>query len=122
MSKITEWKWFGVAAHLCVSERCLFHMATDVGDYLVSTVGEFYPNMNIPPERGLGKMEDVGCDRKYGTCVFKKLDGSCKCGCELPNREGSECEGVGANDAKTAQDNHMEMCHKYCNAKRGRKP
>lgn len=110
---VKNWKWFGKAAHFICSDRCLFHMATDVGDYMISSVGAYYPNMNRHGE-GLGEMETIGCDRKYETYVFEKNDGNgCECGCDLPAFSLSEIDSLSANDDKTAQANHMKLCLKY---------
>jgi hypothetical protein len=38
------WEWFGNAAHLIVSRDCRFHLATLVGPWLISTVGEYFPD------------------------------------------------------------------------------
>jgi len=37
-----EWKWFGYPGHLCISNRCGFHMCTRVGNYLISTIGHCF--------------------------------------------------------------------------------
>jgi hypothetical protein len=39
----SDWKWFGSAGHLIVGQWCRFHLCTQVGDYYVSTVGEYWP-------------------------------------------------------------------------------
>jgi hypothetical protein len=38
---VHNWKWFGSAAHFICGRWCRFHLATQVGRYLISTVGEF---------------------------------------------------------------------------------
>ena len=41
MTPQSEWKWFGVAAHFIGGISCEFHLATQVGSVLVSTVGQY---------------------------------------------------------------------------------
>ena len=47
MANISEWKWFGCAGHLIVSQWCRFHLCTQVGAFLVSTVGEYWPERAV---------------------------------------------------------------------------
>lgn len=137
---MSEWKWFGNAAHFICSHWCRFHMATQVGPYLVSTVGEFWP------ERGSREIharcrdpkwlaanghllgdafdfaymqrfgyEEVGCGRKYETMVFK-AGKPCRakgCRCGVPAISGSELDFSGYNDAGSATAGHMKLCKKY---------
>lgn len=47
-----EWEWFGTAAHLIVGQDCRFHMATIIGPWLISTVGEWRERQQrLQPER-----------------------------------------------------------------------
>ena len=135
----SKWEWFGNAAHLIVGQWCRFHMATLIGKYLVSTVGEYWPergsreiHAKVADPQWLAKnihrkgddfdheyfkrfgYEEIGCDRKYETFVFKAGE-RCKakgCGCGLPDIDGSELDSLAANDAGTATKNHREMCAK----------
>jgi len=43
MTRRDEWVWMPHAAHLMVGNDCRFHLATYVGGYIVSTVGEYLP-------------------------------------------------------------------------------
>lgn len=137
---MSDWKWFGHAAHLIVSDKCRFHLATKVGKYLVSTVGEYWPerpsreihakvydpkwleeNQHLKGDtfdsaymKRFG-FETVGCDRKYETFVFK-AGAPCTakgCDCGLPSIDGSEIDTLPANDAKTATQNHYKLCKKF---------
>lgn len=132
-----KWKWFGHAGHLCVGRWCRFHLCTDVGKYLVSTVGEYWPlrpvrEIHDPKWLAENKhlmgdafdaaymekfgFEEVGCDRKYETYVFKKTTGKCanlKCLCDMPNVDWSEVDGIGANAAGDAAKNHVKYCKKW---------
>ena len=40
-------KWFGSPGHFICSFDCRFHLCTQVGDYLVSTVGELFFDSDI---------------------------------------------------------------------------
>jgi hypothetical protein len=89
-------KWFGHAGHFILGHRCRFHLCTQVGKYLVSTVGELWHERGsreihariVDPawfdanRHRLGDDFDaayfkrfgydaIGCDRKYETMVFK---------------------------------------------------
>ena len=44
--KKENWKWFGNAGHLCISQYCRFHLCTKIGKYLISTVGEYLPSQS----------------------------------------------------------------------------
>lgn len=117
---IDKWVWFGRPAHFCGAFNCLFHLATDVGDHIVSTVGEYYPRMGKDGAGCVGKMETLGASgHTYETMVFriakKNLDPrNCPCGgCILPDHSPSVVDLVVAKSAIEAQANHMKMCFKY---------
>lgn len=135
-TRIRDWKWFGNAGHFICSRNCQFHLCTQVGKYLVSTVGEFLPEEGVreilAKSRKLdlqGKgderladwmkkngFEDIGCDRKFETMVFlagKPCDRKgCGCGMPLPDN-WSELDFSGYNTVGEATNGHMEMCRKY---------
>jgi len=110
-----KWKWFGNAAHLCVSNWCRFHMAKQVGNHVISTVGEYYPPHKSERECP-DKPTTIGCDRVYETMVFK-VEGECGCGCGLPMTNGSELDFAGYNDPKEAAAGHMQICKKWSRKK-----
>jgi hypothetical protein len=104
-----DWKWFGHAGHLIISARCQFHLTTQVGDYLISTVGDFHPDPLSNPQ----KIDTVGVDRLYETMVFK-IDGYCDCGCGLPHPDTyAEIDFEGYNTPKKANEGHLNFCKKY---------
>jgi hypothetical protein len=132
----SEWRWFGWARHLIVGRDCRFHLATEVGDYLISTVGDYLPDEPIREilakvrgvvlegtgdDRRADYMkkigyEEIGCDRMYETMVFKLSQGPCGCGEGCGAREIAEwCEVdfARANTQREATDAHMELCRKY---------
>lgn len=45
MRRIPEsrWEWYGQPAHFKFSFNCHFHMATVVGEWIISTVGQYLP-------------------------------------------------------------------------------
>ena len=132
-----RWKWFGHSAHFICGRWCRFHLATKIGPWLISTVGEYvHPHHSGASEQteaaGLKENypgEDIGCDCKYETMVF--LAGALflaeapgkepKCGCGLPALySGSEKDFQGYNDAGSATKGHYKMCLKWAK-KKGRK-
>jgi hypothetical protein len=140
MATQSQWKWYGHAGHLIVGQWCRYHLCTLVNGYLVSTVGEYWPerpvreiHAHVHDPKWLAEnqhrrggdfdsaymkrfgFENIGCDRKYETFVFKAGE-PCKsetCGCGLPEINGSELDSLSANDAKTAANNHLILCRKF---------
>lgn len=133
-----QWEWYGNAAHLIVAEWCRFHLATKVGRFLVSTVGEYLPDEGtrdvLARTRGItleGRgdarhadymrkigYEEIGAGRKYETLVFRLGDpvAECECGCGLPRPEDwGEIDADGYNDPKAARAGHLAMCEKWSN-------
>lgn len=131
MAQKSDWRWFGNAAHLIVGQDCRFHLATDVGNYLVSTVGEYLPDSNLrevlAESRGItlegrgdarradwmekAGYEEIGLRRLYETMVFRKGAEECECGCGLPlPSEWTELDSAAANTAAEATANHSKLC------------
>jgi len=46
MSK-ADWIWMPHAGHLCVGHMCRFRLNTFVNGYIVSTVGEYFPDQDV---------------------------------------------------------------------------
>jgi hypothetical protein len=134
-----DWKWYGKAAHFICGDRCQFHMATEIGDYLISTVGEYLPDESVREihckvhgialeGRGDARLQDymtkcgfepIGYQRLYETMVFK-ISRHCNangCNCGMPRFDGSELDFDGYNDSKSATDGHMAMCAKWSKGK-----
>lgn len=130
-----SWTWFGNAGHLCVASHCRFHLCTLVGQWLVSTVGEYVPDSAVREvlasargailqgrgdEREASWMKQVGFDeigygRKYETMVFE-AGAPCVivgCGCGLPAISGSSLDMDGYNDAGSATKGHYALCEKW---------
>ena len=111
-----QWRWFGTAGHHVCRQKCRFHLCTAVGDYLISTIGEYV----ICDVIGDGEQffADVGSGRKYETYVF--LAGApctqedCQCG--LPEIDGVALDTEGYNQRGAATAGHMRMCIKWAKA------
>lgn len=132
-----KWKWFGHAGHFICGQWCRYHLVTQIGPWLISTVGEYVPDEGsreiLAECRGIvleGKgdarladymkkigFEDIGMDRKYETMVFKAGPAcvSETCGCGLPSICGSELDFRGYNVAGDAAKGHMALCLKWAN-------
>lgn len=130
-----DWKWFGHPGHFICAFDCRFHLCTQVGEYLISTVGEYSPDAPVreilASSRGItltgrgGKrvadyknkigFEDIGFDRKYETMVFRagKVCVSKECGCGLPSIDGGDLYFRGYNKAVDAASGHLEACYKF---------
>ncbi len=121
-------------AHLCVAFDCKFHLATVVGDHIISTVGEWFPQEQmlqiIADQKGItitGKgderryqylnkvgFQEIGLNRKYETMVFKATPtGESKC-CPF-EISGPELQIRGYNEPDDATDGHYEMCEQWSN-------
>jgi hypothetical protein len=132
--------WFGNVGHFICGHLCRFHMTTQVGKYLVSTVGEMWPDRGSREiharlhdaewhaannhlkgdEYDAAYMkrfdyQEIGYNRKYETMVFK-AGASCTsktCGCGLPMIDGGELDALTYNDAKAATEGHMKLVQKW---------
>lgn len=113
MSEIPKdkWTWYGTSGHYICAHRCLFHLCTKVGKYLVSTVGE----MPSDPSDTDSSLVEIGIGRKYETMVFR-WKGICKepdCRCGMPFIIPSEIEMLPANQRGDAAKNHYKACLRY---------
>lgn len=134
----SEWEWFGCPGHFICSFDCRFHLCTRVGNFLVSTVGEMFPDAPVREifarTRGIALtgmgderkndymkkigFDDIGYKRKYETMVFRINDKRCEvpdCGCGLPGVSFSELDCDGYNTAGEATNGHMKICEKWAN-------
>lgn len=104
----SEWIWMGHAAHFIGAGECLFQLATRVGDFIISSVGDWRPKGNQTP------CEPLGLERWsfYETYVFPASDYEQPCGCwDLGSL--AEIEGKRFKTGREAQDAHRTMCYKY---------
>lgn len=127
-----QWVWMPHPAHFICSFDCRFHLATKVGDFIVSTVGELFhdePVREITAEvrkirlSGIGDarkndymkkigFEEIGYGRKYETMVFKAAkDVEHPC-CPWKIESGRELDFGGYNKPEDAYAGHLSMCEK----------
>lgn len=132
----SEWKWFGNAGHFICGHYCRFHLCTQVGEYLISTIGEYVPDSLVreilATTRGVrlkgqgddrladwmekAGFEDIGFGRKFETIVFKAGKAcnqeGCDCGFPAPD-DWTELDMEGYNSPGDATRGHYAMCQKY---------
>lgn len=133
-----EWKWHGLPGHFICGDKCQFHLATTVGEYLVSTVGAYLPDAPVrdilAKSRG-NELEGKGDDREadfmkkfgferlgawghYETMVFPWTgtvctDPQCRyganCGTPRPDSYG-DLDGERYDGAAEATAGHYKYC------------
>lgn len=142
MIDASKWKWFGSPGHLIVARDCRFHLCTQVGPHLISTVGEYFPD--APAREILAELhgvrlkgqgdarrhdylskigfEEIGANRKYETMVFRVNRTVCKCGCGAPRvSDWANLDDAGYNDRGSANRGHIKLCMKYAKRTAGGK-
>lgn len=102
-----KWIWYGSPGHFILSHRCVFHLLTEIGKYMVSTVGDMWEEE---------EMKDVWPGAKYETMVFK-ISERCPCGCGTPRHNGREIQTFRSNTAKDATEAHYNLCEKVSRGK-----
>lgn len=127
-----DWIWMPHAGHFICGDRCQFHLSTYVGGYVVSTVGDYLPCEGsreiMAQSRGVeleGKgdarlhdymkkigFEEIGCDRKYETMVFKAKKSKLQC-CPYRIESGENLDFDAYNEGGEARKGHMKMCRKW---------
>ena len=127
--KKERWIWMPHAGHFILGQKCRFRLNTYVGNYIVSTVGEYVLDNNLidllTPEfkhlRGDNKeyayirkykCEDIGCGRKYETMVFKARKSKHKC-CPYEIIVNDEVDSNGYNEPEQAFKGHLRLCMKW---------
>lgn len=138
----SRWRWFGNAGHFICARECRFHLCTQVGKFLVSTVGEYLPREStreiIANSRGVilegigdareaDYMKKIGYEKlgagdgTYETYVFK-AGAPCKekdCNCGMPAlADACEIAGVRTTTAGAATTAHMKFCNEYAKRKK----
>lgn len=132
--KKENWVWMPHAGHFICGNDCRFHLFTYVGGYVVSTVGELFPDESTREiyvkSRGIvleGKGDaratdflvkhgyvEIGVGRTYETMVFKAKrapkDRQC---CPWQMTSGSNLDFLGYNDPAAALKGHMKLCRKW---------
>ena len=140
MSKVTrdQWIWMPHPAHFICARDCKFFLATKVGDVIVSTVGEYFPDSQIRKifanSRGVeieGKGDEYDYNYikkmgyedlhhegwKYETMVFKAEpmpENGCRaCAFKIIVSDSKEEEWY--KTAEEAVAGHYKLCEKYSN-------
>jgi len=119
----SEWKWYGLAGHFICGRWCRFHLATEIGPYLISTMGQYVHPRNSGASEASEAVwlkdhpdgEEVGRGRCYETMVFRTT-GRCEsrtCGCGLPTIDPSSLDFEGYMTAREASAGHLAMCKKW---------
>lgn len=93
------------------------HLHTRVGDYRISTVGDYHPPDGAHSR--MAAMQDIGYGRKFETFVFR-VSGEGFHG-EGEVAEWSEIDSEGYNEMVDAERGHMAMCRKYARIDGGRR-
>lgn len=138
MTTKAEWIFMPHPGHFIGSFDCRFHLNTYVNGFIVSTVGEYFPDepvREILAEtrgiklRGFGDdrkhsymqkigYEDIGFDRKYETMVFKAQKGSTTCCPYVAVHDGNgELAMRGYRSADDAYQGHLALCHQAMTGK-----
>lgn len=129
-----KWVWMGHAAHFILGHQCRFHLATYVGDFIVSTVGEYLPDSavrkilwetrrpGVPLKRGdageaqyleeLG-FEEIGYGRTFETMVFRAVAAPWDGCCPWRVADHSELDVRGYMTAADALYGHMDLCQEW---------
>jgi hypothetical protein len=120
------------AGHLIVGRDCRFHLNTCVGDFIVSTLGEWEPDSQVYEVlaqsrgillRGRGDarradymqklgFQEIGSGRLYETMVFRAKASGDLC-CPWVMVDGEDLDFHGYNDAGEARLGHLAMCEKW---------
>lgn len=130
-----DWKWFGNVGHFIAGSSCQFHLCTVVGPWLVSTIGEYWPDREVRAitarSRGIeitgrGDLWDadymekigwgeVGLNRQYETMVFVagKPCTVPECRCGIPSISGEERDFAGYNERRHATVGHRRFCDRW---------
>jgi len=141
MKKITKdkWIWMPHPAHFICAQDCKFFLATKVGKYIISTVGEYFPDFRIreiyaklrgKTIKGIGDeydfnyMKEIGFEELhfggylYETMVFKavasktKGDGTCKaCPFQMDNAINLDQDFY--KTPEEAFKGHYKLCNKW---------
>jgi len=131
--KREKWIWMPHSGHFICGNDCRFHLNTYVGKYIVSTVGELWPDSSVRAIKakcrgieivGRGDSwdfdymkkigyDEIGYNRKYETMVFRaKRSSENKC-CPWRMESGRELDFSGYNEAESAFKGHMKLCEKW---------
>ena len=107
----SEWIWMPHAAHYMGYRKCQFRLATYVGDWIVSTIGE---RGDKDSESGSG-YEEIRVGRIYESIVFKAkpADDECDACPYIVADFGDTLEEQGYNNGREAYNGHIALCEKW---------
>lgn len=137
MTTKADWVWMPHPGHFIGSFDCRFHLNTYVNGFIVSTVGEYFPDAPVREIlaetrgiklKGFGDdrkhyymqkigYEDIGYDRKYETMIFKAKPGATAC---CPYVANHDLGGRGFrryHSADAAYQGHIGLCEKAMTGK-----
>jgi hypothetical protein len=103
-------------SHFIGSESCHFGITDVVGDFIISTTGDYRP---MSPIEGYdGRQHEIGYGRFYETMVFRDSgerceDASCKCGGIPMARSFRELDFDGYKTQDEARRGHAAMVARY---------
>ena len=127
----TCWKWFGDPGHFICGQWCRFHLTTQVGKVLVSTLGRYvHPRHSAGSGKADGEYlakningDEIGFCRTYETMVFV-AGFTCRSelsGCGMPDTVRPGIDMRGYNDAGAATRGHLAMCRRWASAAKQKK-
>lgn len=136
----TKTVWMPHPGHFVCANDCRFHLNTYVNGYIVSTVGEYWPDSSVRRlhaqlndivikgegddwDRNYFKKfgyEEIGAGRKYETMVFKAVMVKNTC-CPYRANHDKMFDFSGYNDAEAAYLGHMKMIRKWSKKKTKKK-
>jgi hypothetical protein len=110
MTDRSQWIWMPHAGHFFGADDCKFRLNTCVGDYIVSTVGEYLPLI-------YKEFQALGYNKKYEpmtyeTMVFESKDINEGC-CSKEAVIEKDVETARYNSPKDAYEGHINLCLKW---------
>jgi hypothetical protein len=137
--KKENWVWMPHPGHLIVGNECRFHLNTYVGGFIVSTVGEYFPDAPVRELlaesqgiklEGVGDArradymkkvgyQEIGFERTYETMVFKAMRSADSC-CPWRQESGMNLDMEGYTNAGDATKGHLRLCRKWAEKGRSR--
>lgn len=132
MIERSKWIWMPHPAHFICANDCRFFLSTRIGKYIVSTVGEYFPDAPVREIfaesrgvtlEGMGDarradyakkvgFEEIGCGRHYETMVFKSRKSRRKC-CPYEITSGLNIDFDGYINSESAYKGHLKMCLRW---------
>lgn len=105
-----DWVWMGHGTHFVGRSKCGLRLATYVGSYIVSTVGEYAPGEVWIELNGCGPGDDP---MFYETLVWEAVEAPDDRTCCPYRIEGNEIERMYYETASEATAGHMAFCEKW---------